>query len=45
VVFGNDRQVAELWLRRYEALASEVAFYFLDDDGRLEELGGLESNT
>jgi hypothetical protein len=43
LVFGNDRQVAELWLRRYGALASAVAFYFLAEDGGLEELGGLKS--
>jgi hypothetical protein len=39
LVFGNDRQVPELWLKRYEALASAVAFYFLAEDGGLEELG------
>ena len=35
---GNDRQVPELWLKRYGHLASGVAFYFLADDGKLEEL-------
>jgi hypothetical protein len=38
LVFGNDRQVPELWLRRYGSLVSGVRFYFLSDDGTLEEL-------
>jgi hypothetical protein len=38
LVFGNDRQVPELWLKRYGDLASGVAFYFLTDDGALEWL-------
>jgi hypothetical protein len=38
LVFGNDRQVPALWLRRYSNLASNVAFYFLTDDGVLELL-------
>jgi hypothetical protein len=38
LVFGNDRQVPELWLQRYGNLASGVAFYFLTDDGALELL-------
>jgi len=38
LVFGNDRQVPELWLKRYGSLASGVAFYFLGDDGALERL-------
>lgn len=36
LVFGNDRQVPELWLQRYGDLVSRVAFYFLTDDGKLE---------
>ena len=40
LVFGNDRQVPELWLRRYGDLASGIAFYFLTDDGELEQLIG-----
>jgi hypothetical protein len=35
LVFGNDRQVPELWLQRYGSLGSRVAFYFLTDDGTL----------
>ncbi len=35
---GNDRQVPELWLKRYGHLASGVAFCFLADDGKLEKL-------
>jgi hypothetical protein len=38
LVFGNDRQVPELWLKRYGKLALEVAFYFLADDGTLEQI-------
>jgi hypothetical protein len=38
LVFGNDRQVPLLWLQRYGNLASGVAFYFLTDDGVLEQL-------
>ena len=38
LVFGNDRQVPELWLARYGKLACEVAFYFLDSVGTLEVL-------
>jgi hypothetical protein len=43
LVFGNDRQVPELWLQRYGDLVSGIAFYFLTDDGELEliqEAGG-----
>ena len=38
LVFGNDRQVPILWLKRYGNLVSGVTFYFLSDDGELEEL-------
>ena len=38
LVFGNDRQVPELWLERYGDLVSDVAFYFLTDVGVLEQL-------
>jgi hypothetical protein len=38
LVFGNDRQVPVLWLKRYGNLASGVAFYFLTDDGVFEQL-------
>jgi hypothetical protein len=38
LVFGNDRQVPELWLKRYGKLVSDVSFYFLDDEGRLKQL-------
>jgi hypothetical protein len=38
LVFGNDRQVPELWLQRYGGLVPAVSFYFLTDDGALEEL-------
>ena len=38
LVFGNDRQMPELWLKRYGHLVSEIAFYFLTDEGELERL-------
>jgi hypothetical protein len=38
LVFGNDRQVPELWLGRYGELVSGVDFYFLGDAGTLERL-------
>ena len=38
LVFGNDRQVPVLWLQRYGNLVSGVVFYFLTDDGVLEQL-------
>jgi hypothetical protein len=38
LVFGNDRQVPELWLKRFRRLVSGVAFFFRTDDGKLEAL-------
>ncbi len=38
LVFGNDRQVPERWLKRYGNLAAAVRFYFLSDTGELEQL-------
>jgi hypothetical protein len=38
LVFGNDRQVPMLWLQRYGDLVTDVAFYFLSDEGKLELL-------
>ena len=38
LVFGNDRQVSLLWLERYGDLAVDVDFYFLTDEGELEQL-------
>lgn len=40
LVFGSDRQVPLLWLKRYGNLVSGVDFYFLTDDGELEQLTG-----
>lgn len=37
LVFGNDRRVPEWWLDRYGNLTS-VTFYYLSDDGELEQL-------
>jgi hypothetical protein len=44
LVFGNDRQVPELWLARYGKLAFEVAFYFLTDEGELGPLTGEQKH-
>lgn len=38
LVFGNDRQVPNLWLERYGSFLSNVTFYFLTDGGQVEEL-------
>jgi len=40
LVFGNQREVPVLWLERYGDLVSGVDFYFLTDDGTLEQLTG-----
>lgn len=42
LVFGNDRHVPVLWLERYGTLARTVAFYFLTDDGHLEQPAGAD---
>ena len=38
LIFGNDRRVPIMWLERYGTLLSDITFYFLTDDGDLEEL-------
>jgi len=38
LVFGNQREVPQLWLKRYGSLVSNVKFYFLTDAGALELL-------
>lgn len=38
LVFGNQRRVPEWWLEKYGDLVSSVEFYFLADDGTLEQL-------
>jgi len=38
LVFGNDRQAPTMWLERYGNLVSGVTFFFLSNDGELEEL-------
>lgn len=40
LVFGNERDVPMLWLERYGSLVSGVAFYFLTDNGGLEQIAG-----
>ncbi len=38
LVFGNDREVPLRWLQRYGSLAPSVTFFFLSDEGELEQL-------
>jgi hypothetical protein len=38
LVFGHDRRVPELWLKRYGKLAGRVQFFFLSDEGQSEAL-------
>jgi hypothetical protein len=38
LVFGNDRHTPTMWLERFGNLVFNVSFYFLSDDGELEEL-------
>lgn len=42
LVFGNDRRVPELWLKRFMNLVSDVAFYFLTDHGALQQLTEIQ---
>ena len=39
LVFGNQRDVPELWLEKYGSHKHNVDFYFLSDEGNLEKLG------
>ena len=38
LVFGNDRQVPEQWLKRYGSLVHGIEFYFLEPTGKLQLL-------
>jgi len=38
LVFGNQREVALLWLKKYGKLVESVELYFLSDDGKLDML-------
>jgi hypothetical protein len=38
LVFGNQREVAEWWLKKYGCLKTEVDFYFLDRSGNITNL-------
>jgi hypothetical protein len=38
LVLGNQRRVSEWWLEKYGALVGGVEFYFLTDDGTLDQL-------
>ena len=38
LVFGNDRRVPVKWLEKYGYLVRTVKFYFINDNGEVEEL-------
>ena len=38
LVFGNQREVPEPWLNKYQKLLAGVDFYFLNEGGGLEQL-------
>ncbi len=38
LVFGNDKRVPIEWLRRYGYMVRTVKFYFISNDGKVEEL-------
>jgi len=38
LAFGNQREVPELWLRKYGVLAKDVEFYFIDNSGQVGKL-------
>jgi hypothetical protein len=38
LVFGNDRRVPEMWLKKYGHLVRSVDFFFLNNDGELSQL-------
>jgi hypothetical protein len=38
LVFGKQREVPEMWLKKYGKLVETVEFYFLSDDSKLELL-------
>lgn len=38
LVFGNQRQVPEWWLKKYAMLVQNIEFYFLDETGAVEKL-------
>lgn len=38
LVFGNQREVPEMWLKKYGDLVKTVQFFFLSESGDLERL-------
>lgn len=38
LVFGNDRRVPLEWIKRYGYMVKTVKFYFIDENGEVEEL-------
>jgi hypothetical protein len=45
LAFGYDRDVPLRWLQRYGHLAPGVRFYYLDDEGLVEELDRGDLNA
>jgi hypothetical protein len=38
LVFGKDRKFPSKWLEKYNNLIKDIKFYFMDNDGNLEQL-------
>jgi hypothetical protein len=38
LVFGNQREVPQWWLKKYRPIAGRVEFYFMSCDGNIERL-------
>lgn len=38
LVFGNQKEVIDMWLKKYGSIESPVRLYFIDSNSRLERL-------
>jgi len=38
LVFGKDKRVPEEWLKRYGSLISDIEFYYIDSNNKLEKI-------
>jgi hypothetical protein len=38
LVFGNDKRVPQLWLKKYGTLVNSVKFFFVTEDGNVEQM-------
>jgi hypothetical protein len=45
LVFGNQRNVPEMWLEKYGNLVQNVSFYFINTDGNLIKLSKNQTRT